>query len=113
MIGEKKMLTSFEKNDTSSDRITFGDNSQGKVLGHGKIAITTEYSISKVLLDESLDYNFLSISQLCEMNYNCLLTNKDVTTFRRSDDSFVFKGVLREKLYLMDFIPEEVELDKC
>jgi hypothetical protein len=33
--------------------------------------------------------------------------------FRRSDGSFAFKGVLREKLYLVDFIPEEVELDRC
>jgi hypothetical protein len=30
-----------------------------------KIAITTEHSISKALLVESLDYNLLSISQLC------------------------------------------------
>jgi hypothetical protein len=60
MTGEKKMFISFEKNDTS-DSIIFGDNSQGKLLGHGKIAITTEHSISKVLLLESLDYNLLSI----------------------------------------------------
>jgi hypothetical protein len=36
-----------------------------------------------------------------------------VIVFRRSDDSFAFKGVLRGKLYLVDFISEEVELDKC
>jgi hypothetical protein len=88
-------------------------NSQGKVLDHGKIAITTEHSILKVFLVESLDYNLLSVSQLCEMNYNCLLTNKGVAVFRRSDSSFAFKGVLRGKLYLVDFIPEEVKLDKC
>jgi hypothetical protein len=113
MIKEKKMFTSFEKNDTSSDSITFGDNSQGKVLGHGKIAITTEYSISKVLPVESLDYNLLFVSQLCEMDYNYLFTNKTMTVFRRNDGSFAFKGVLRGKLYLVDFVPEEVELDKC
>jgi hypothetical protein len=89
----------------------FGDNSQGKVLGFGKITITTKHSISKVLV-ESLDYNLLSVSQLCEMRYNCLFTNKGVTAFRRSDGSFAFKGVLRGKLYLVDFIPEEVDLDK-
>jgi hypothetical protein len=65
MIEEKKMFISFEKNDTTSDSITFGDNIQGKFLGHGKIAITAEHSISKVLLIESLDYNLLSVSQLC------------------------------------------------
>jgi hypothetical protein len=103
----------LRKNNTTSDSITFGDNSQGKVLGHGKIAITTKHSISKVLLVESLDYNLLSVSQLCEMDYNCLFTNKGVTVFRRSDGSFTFKGVLRGKLYLVDFVPEEVKLDKC
>jgi hypothetical protein len=56
------MFTSFEKNDTTSDSITFGDNSQGKVYGHGKTAITTKHSISKVLFFESLDYKLLSIS---------------------------------------------------
>jgi hypothetical protein len=113
MMGERRIFTSFEKNECESDYITFGDNSQGQVLGFGKIAITTEHSISKVLLIEPLDYNLLSVSQLCEMGYNCLFTNKGVTIFRRSDGSFSFKGVLRGKLYLVDFIPEEVELDRC
>jgi hypothetical protein len=105
MTGERRMFTSFEKNDCESDCITFGDNSQGQVLGFSKIAITTEYSISKVLIVESLDYNLLFVSQLCEMGYNCLFIDKGVTVFKRIDDSFAFKGVLRGKLYLMDFHP--------
>jgi hypothetical protein len=36
-----------------------------------------------------------------------------VTVFRRSDDSFAFKDVLRGKLYPVDFILDEVELDRC
>jgi hypothetical protein len=106
------MFTSFEKNHRENDCITFGDNSQVQVLGFGKIAITTEYSIFKVLV-ESLDFNLLSISQLCEIGYNCLFTDKGVTIFRRSNGSLAFKGVLRGKLYLMYFITEEVELDRC
>jgi hypothetical protein len=104
MIRERRMFTSFEENECESDCITFGDNSQGQVLGFGKIAITIEHSISNVLLVESLEYNLLSVSQLCEMSYNYLFTDKGVTVFRRSDDSFAFKGVLRGKIYLMDFI---------
>jgi hypothetical protein len=49
------MFTSFEKNKYESDCITFGNNSQCQVLDFGKIAITTEHSISKILLVESLD----------------------------------------------------------
>jgi hypothetical protein len=113
IAGEKEMLTSFEENDCPSDIITFGDNSEGNVLGYGKIAMTTDHSIYKVLLLDLLGYNLLSISQLYEMGYNYLFTSKGVTIFRRSDDSYVFSGILRGKLYLVDFIPEEMEIDKC
>jgi hypothetical protein len=113
MMGERRMFTSFKKNECESDCITFGDNGQGQVLGFSKIAITTKHLISKFLLVESLDYNLLSVSQLHEMGYNYLFTDKGVTVFRRSDGSFALKDVLRGKLYLVDFIPKEVKLDRC
>jgi hypothetical protein len=47
------------------------------------------------------------------MSNNYLFTNKGVTIIRRSDGSVTFKGVLRGKFYLIDFVPEKVELDKC
>jgi hypothetical protein len=31
---------------------------------------------------DSLDYNLLSVSQLCKMGYNCLFTDVGVTVFR-------------------------------
>jgi hypothetical protein len=60
---------------------------------------------------DSLDYNLLSVSQLCKMGYNCLFTDVGVTVFRRSDDSVAFKGVLEGQLYLVDF--NKAELDTC
>jgi hypothetical protein len=113
ITGDKKMFTSFKKNDCPSDTIMFSDNSEGMVLGYDKIAITTDHSISKVLLIDSLDYNLLSVSQLYEMGYNCLFTNKGVAVFRRCDGSYAFSGILRGKLYRADFNPEELELYKC
>jgi hypothetical protein len=110
MTRDKEIFTSFEENDYPSDRIMFGDNSEGRVLGYGKIAITTDHSISKVLLVDSLDYNLLSVSQLYEIDYNYLFINKGVTIFRRCDDSYAFIGILREKLYLVDFNPEALSL---
>jgi hypothetical protein len=64
MTGENKMFTSYVKNKDSQDIIIFGDGNQGKVKGLGKIAITTEHSISNVFLVQSLGYNLLSVSQL-------------------------------------------------
>jgi hypothetical protein len=83
------------------------------VKGLGKIAISTDHSISNVFLVDSLDYNLLSVSQLCKMGYNCLFTNVGVTVFRRSDDSIAFKGVLDIQLYLVDFNDKKAELDTC
>jgi transposase InsO family protein len=113
MTGEKHMFTSFEENNCPSDTIMFGDNSEERVLGYSKITITTDHSISKVLLVDCLDYNLLSVSQLCEMGYNYLFTNKGVTVFRRCDGSYAFSGILKGKLYLVNFNPKELELDKC
>jgi hypothetical protein len=66
-----------------------------------------------VFLVESLGYNLLSVSQLCNMGYNCLFTNIGVFVFRKSDGSLAFKGVLDDKLYLVDFSKENVDLNAC
>jgi hypothetical protein len=47
------------------------------------------------------------------MGYNYLFTNKGVTIFRKSNGSYAFSGILRGKLYPVDFIPKEMEFDKC
>jgi hypothetical protein len=112
MMGEN-MFTSYVKNKDSRDTIIFGDGNHGKVKGLGKIAITSKHSISNVFLVESLGYYLLSVSQLCHMGYNCLFTNIDVSFFRRSDGSLAFKCVLDDKLYLVDFTKENVDLDAC
>jgi hypothetical protein len=111
MTGEKKMFSSYEKNQDPQRAITFGDENQGLVKGLGKIAISPDHFISNVFLVDSLDYNLLSVSQLCKMGYNCLFTDLGVTVFRRSDDSVAFKGVLEGQLYLVDF--NRAELDTC
>jgi hypothetical protein len=49
MTGEK-MFTSYVKNKDSQDSIIFGDGNQGKVKGLGKIAISSEHSITNVFL---------------------------------------------------------------
>jgi hypothetical protein len=113
MMGEKKMFTSYVKNKDSQDSIIIEDGSQGKVKGLGKIAITSEHSICNVFLVESLGYNLLFVSQLCNMGYNYLFTNVDVYVFRRSDGSLAFKGVLDGKHYLVDFSKENANLDVC
>jgi hypothetical protein len=47
------------------------------------------------------------------MRYNCLFINVDVTVFRKSDGSLAFKGVSDNKLYLVGFTKENIDLDAC
>jgi hypothetical protein len=103
MTGERSMFASYSLTTNSNKNIIFGDNSKGEVIGLGKVAITLDYSIFNVLHVDSLSYNLLSISQLYEMGYNCLFTDKGVEVFRREDFSIVFTGRLKNKLYLVDF----------
>jgi transposase InsO family protein len=113
MTGEKRMFSSYEKNDDPQRAITLGDGNQGLVKGLGKIVISPDHSISNVFLVDSLDYNLLLVSQLCKMGYNCLFTEIGVTIFRRSDDSIAFKGVLDGQLYFVDFNDNNAEVDTC
>ena len=111
MIEERSVFSSYSPMTHSNENIVFGDNSKGDVIGLGKVAITLENSITNILHVDSLSYNLLSVSQLCEMGYNCLFTNKGVEVFRREDSSIVFMGQLKNKLYLVDFNKSKANLE--
>jgi hypothetical protein len=113
MTGERSVFSSYSPSTSSSENIIFGDNSKGDVIGIGKIAITLKHSISNVLHVDSLSYNLMSVSQLCEMGYNCLFTDKGVEVYRREDSSIVFMGQLKNKLYLVDFNKGKAKLETC
>jgi hypothetical protein len=113
MIGEKRTFSSYEKNEDPQRATIFEDGNHGLVKGLGKIAISSDHSISNVFLVDSLDYNLLFVSQLCKMGYNCVFTDIGVTVFTRSDDSIAFKGVLDGQLYLVDFNDNKAELETC
>ena len=49
MIGDPRMFTSLDEEVDGQERITFRDNSKGKVKGLGKVAISNDHSISNVL----------------------------------------------------------------
>ena len=68
MAGDSRMFNSINENESNGiDNITFGDNGKCKVKGLGKIAISNDLSISNVLIVESLNFNLLSVAQLCDL----------------------------------------------
>src|SRR5438128_2512243 len=112
MTGEKSMFSSLQLNHDAQE-IVFGDSGKGEVVGVGKISISNGQSISNLLLVDSLSYNLLSVSQLCEIGYNCLFTNEGVQILRREDSSIAFMGRLKGKLYLVDSTTTRVMPETC
>ena len=104
MTGDARMFNLIQSNDDNGvDSITFGDNGKGKVKGLGKIAISNDLSISNVLLVESLNFNLLSVAQLCDLGFKCLFGVDDVEIISVDGSNLIFKGLRYENLYLVDF----------
>ena len=103
MTGDKDMFRELAENDSPRKYVTFGDNSKGKVVGLGKVAISHDSSIQNVMLIESLGYNLLSVSKLADFGFNVLFTEVDCQVFRRDNHKMVFISVRRGDLYIVDF----------
>ena len=79
MTGDPRIFNSINENKSNGiDSITFGDNDKGKVKGLDKITISNVLSISNVLLVESLNFNLLSVAQLCDLGLKCIFGVDDV-----------------------------------
>jgi hypothetical protein len=114
MIGDTRMFNPINTNDSNGyDSITFGDNGKGKVKGLSKIAISNNLSISNVLLVESLNFNLLSVAQLCDLGFKCIFGVDDVEIISVDGSNMIFKGVRYENLYLVDFNASDAQLSTC
>jgi hypothetical protein len=113
MTGISRMFDSINDNNSGVDSITFGNNKKGKVVGLGKIIISNDLSISNVLLVESLDFNLLSVAQICDLGYKCIFGVDDVEVISMDDSNVAFKGFRYENLYLVDFNAIETSLTTC
>ena len=101
MTGDSRMFNSIKSNDNNGvDSITFGDNGKGKVEGLGKIAISNDMSISNVMLVERLNFNLLSVAQLCDLAFKCIFGVDDVEIISVDGSNLIFKGFRYENLYL-------------
>ena len=103
MTKDKDMFHELAENDGPRKYVTFGDNSKGKVVGLGKVAISHDSSSQNVMLIESLGYNLLFISRLANFGFNVLFTEVDCQVFRRDNHNMVFTGIRRGDLYIVDF----------
>jgi hypothetical protein len=70
-------------------------------------------SISNILLVESLDFNLLSVAQLCDLGFKCIFGSDDVEVISVDRSNLIFKGFRHGSLYLVDFNDSETQLTSC
>ena len=93
MTGDSRMFNSINTDDSSGyDSITFDENGKVKVKGLGKIAISNDLSIFNVLLVESLNFNLLSVAQLCDLGFKCIFGVDDIEIIRVDGSNLIFVG---------------------
>jgi hypothetical protein len=95
------------------DHVTYGDNTRGRVVGLGRIAIKKDFSISNVLYVESLSFNLLSVGQLCDFGLMCTFDKYGVKVFHEKDKFLVFKDFRYGHIYLVDFSEKEASSMIC
>jgi len=106
------MFTSLE-DPGDHEHVTYGDNSRGKVLGLGRIAISKDLSISNVLFVEALSFNLISIAQLCDLGLTCAFDKNGVVVTHEKDKSLVFTGFRHGNIYLVDFSSKQTSTMTC
>ena len=66
-----------------------------------------------MLLVESLNFNLLSMAQLCDLGFKCIFWVDDVEIISVDGSNLIFKSFRYENLYLVDFNASEAQLSTC
>ncbi|XP_019166708.1 PREDICTED: uncharacterized protein LOC109162460 [Ipomoea nil] len=88
MTGNAKFLSGIN---TSNNEVTFGDRVKGQVTGVGTLNVAGLPKLKKVLLVNGLHANLISISQLCDQNWNVSFT-KDNCSVMDNEKQCVMEG---------------------
>ena len=102
MTGDRSLLMDFALSPSHLKHITYADKGKSKVLGLGKVAISKDWHMDKVMLVESLGFNLMSVSMLCDLDMVVVFGKSRVLWSWKLTNSKVFEGFRREDLYIVD-----------
>ena len=101
--GDQSLLMDSTLRPSDKSHITFADTGKSKVLGLGRVAISKDHHMDKVMLVESLGFNLMSVSMLCDLNMIVIFGKYRCLVQMESDKSLVFEGYRKDDLYMVDF----------
>ena len=75
MTSDRSLLMDSTLWPSDKSHITFDDTSKSKVLALGRVAISKDRHMDKVMLVESLGFNLMYVSMLCDLNMIVIFGN--------------------------------------
>ena len=82
--------------------VTFGDDAKGKIIGIGNVKFGTSPLIENVALVDGLKYNLLSVSQLCDKDFNVVFDDLAGSIIDRQTNACIFSDFRENNVYMID-----------
>lgn len=107
MTWNREIMSSFQP--VQGGSISFGDKSKGNIIGIGNVNLNDSVEVRNISLVNSLGYNLLSISQICDQGDNEVRIKSRECKVLNNKGKVILKGKRFENLYVVDptFVPEE------
>src|SRR5215216_6724585 len=103
MTGDRNLLMNTALSPSPLKHITYTDKGKSKVLGLGRVEISKDRHMDKVMLVQSLGFNLMSVSMLCDLDMVVVFGKYRCLVLMESHNSEVFEGFRRGDLYIVDF----------
>ena len=103
MTGDKNLLMVAPLSPLHLKHITYTDKGKNTLLGLGKVVISKDRHVDKVMLVESLGFNLMAVSMLCDLDMVVIFGKYHCVVIMEADHSKVFEGFRTGDLYIVDF----------
>nr|KAJ0190081.1 hypothetical protein LSAT_V11C800430260 [Lactuca sativa] len=109
MTGSKSLLEDYVKK--TGPAVTYGDNGKGFTKGYGNIKCNNVI-FQNVSYVKGLKHNLISISQLCDADYEVHFTKKEGRVVN-TDKNIVLSASRKDDIYVLDMFSSDKALMHC
>ena len=113
MTGSKDLVVDVHPIPSMPTHVQFYDASTSKVMGFGKVVISQDLSIEKVMHVESLAYNLLSVRRLAIMGFATFFNLDTVALLWSKTLKVAFVGYVENGLYVVNFSERPTKIANC
>ena len=110
MMGDRRLLNNVIFKEGGNVR--YGDDSQGKIIGMGSIHFES-IVLENVFLVDGLKHNLISISQLCDMEYDVYFNASSCKVVCPKSKEIKLEGNRMGNVYFTFLSPPSTKLENC